>query len=50
MDSPRVYASLPLVVWLGCVRSRRLWPLPLLATYVLVQAELVFVDAIGIHW
>jgi len=46
----RVYASLPLAVWLGCVQTRRRWPLPLLAAYVLVQAELVFVEGRGINW
>jgi hypothetical protein len=37
----RVYAALPLTVWLGCVQSRRLWPLPLLAAYLLIQWAVV---------
>jgi hypothetical protein len=33
----RAFANLPLAVWLGCVQARRLWPLPWLSAYVLVQ-------------
>jgi hypothetical protein len=33
----RVFAPLPLAVWLGCVQARRLWALPPLSAYLLVQ-------------
>jgi hypothetical protein len=33
----RVYAGLPLAVWLGCVQMGRRWPLPPLSAYLLVQ-------------
>jgi hypothetical protein len=37
----RVYPGLPLAVWMGCVQSHRLWPLPLLSAYVVVQWVMV---------
>jgi hypothetical protein len=33
----RVYAGLPLAVWLGCVQLGRLWPLPPLSAFLVVQ-------------
>jgi hypothetical protein len=43
----RVYANLPLAVWLGCVQARRLWALPPLSAYLLVQWGTVAAEVAG---